>query len=369
MQHVTEPGSREMDEIVRLCRPEIYAMQPYSSARTEGCQDASVYLDANENPYPPYPGDASTEGLNRYPEPQPALLLDRFAALYDVPRASIFLSRGADEAIDLLTRAFCAAGADGVLVTPPTFVMYETSAAVQGAAVHAVPLVRGDRFELDVDAMLATHAAHPTTKLVFACSPNNPTGNLLRRADILRLATSLLGQALVVVDQLYVDYSGEPSLSTELADHPNLVVLRSLSKEYSLAGERLGVTLAHPEVVAILRRVMAPYSLTASAIRTVTAATTADGIAYGQANIRRLVAERARVAAALASSPAVVHVHPSDANFLLVQVPDPELLTKRMADHGIKIRNRTTAVQGTVRITIGTPAQNDAMLAVVRSSA
>lgn len=351
-----------MDEIARLCRPEIYRMQPYSSARTEGSQDASVFLDANENPYPPYPGDSSVAGLNRYPEPQPAVLIDRFAELFDVPRESVFLSRGADEAIDLLTRAFCAAGRDGVMVTPPTFVMYETSAAIQGAAVHEVPLLRGGTFHLDVDTMLEAQSADPGVKLVFVCSPNNPTGNLLRRADILRLASSLCGRALVVVDQLYVEYSGEPPLSTELADHPNLVVLRSLSKEYSLAGERLGITVAHPEVVGILRRVMAPYSLTASSIRTVTAATTPDGIAYARANIDRLVAERGRVAGALAKTPSVVRVHPSDANFLLVEVDNPGAMTATLAEAGIKVRNRDCAVPGTVRVTIGTKDQNDALL-------
>jgi histidinol-phosphate aminotransferase len=350
-----------VEEIVRLCRPEIYAMRPYSSARTEGTQDASIFLDANENPYPPYPGTPEQAGLNRYPPPQPDELLDRLAELYAVPKENLFLSRGADEALDLLVRAFCAAGQDSIMICPPTFVMYETAAEIQGAAVVRVPL-RQPEFQLDVDAMLAQAGK---TKLVFVCSPNNPTANLLRRADVLRLASALFGRALVVVDQLYADYSGEPSLTGEVASHPNLVVARSLSKEYSLAGERLGVTVAHPEVIGILRRIMAPYSLTVSCIRAVARALTPEGVAYGRANIGRLLAERDRVAAVLAASPITRRVYPSDANFLLVDVADPAGLTATMAAHGIKIRDRSGAVNGAVRITIGTAEENDAMLKVL----
>jgi histidinol-phosphate aminotransferase len=200
---------------------------------------------------------------------------------------------------------------------------------------------------------------------VFVCSPNNPTANLMRRADVLRLAAELFGRALVVVDQLYADYSGEPSLSDEVDGHPNLVVVRSMSKEYSLAGERLGVTIAHPEVIGILRRIMAPYSLTASSIRAVSRALTPEGVGYGRANIARLVAERDRVAAALTGSPVVEKIWPSDANFVLVRIADPRGLTRTMAEHGIKIRDRSAVVDGAVRISIGTVEENDAMLKVV----
>lgn len=353
-----------MDEIVRLCRPDIYALKPYSSARTEGAQDALVYLDANENPYPPYPGTPDLAGLNRYPDPQPRALLDRFAELYQVPREWLFISRGADEAIDLLVRAFCACGVDGILITPPTFVMYETAARIQGASVHRVPLRPEEGFALDVDAMLAVQAGYPSTKLVFVCSPNNPTANLMARADVLRLATQLRGRALVVVDQLYADYADEPALSKEIDAHPNLVVLRSMSKEYSLAGERCGITVAHPEVIGILGRIMAPYPLAVSSVRAVGLALTPEGIAYGKANIRRILDERERVHKALAASAAVSRVFPSDANFLLVQTTDPKRLTTLMESHGIKIRDRSAVVDHAVRISIGTVDENDRMLEV-----
>jgi len=285
-----------------------------------------------------------------------------------VPREQLFHSRGADEAIDLLVRAFCACGQDAVLITPPTFVMYETAAQIQGARVHRVPLTAGS-FALDVDAVLAAQRADPATKLVFLCSPNNPTSNLMDRAGVLRLATELRGRALVVVDELYLDYSGRPSLAAEIPTHPNLVALRSVSKEYSLAGERLGIAVAHPEVIGILRRIMAPYSLSVSAIRAVTTAVSPEGIAHGRANIRRILAERDRVAAALAASPAVRRVFPSDANFLLVQVDDAPALCARMETDGVKIRNRSALLDGAVRISIGTPEENDAMLGVLAAHA
>jgi histidinol-phosphate aminotransferase len=393
-----------MEEISSLARPDIYAMKPYSSARTEGSQHARIYLDANENPYPPYPATDRQAGYNRYPEPQPSGLLSRFADLYGVEPDHLFLSRGADEAIDLLVRAFCAAGRDGVLLTTPTFVMYETAARIQGARIHRVPLLGigregtrsaseggsasngrsasgespavsrdgaepascGDvtRVRLDVEGMLAVQAADPAIKLVFVCSPNNPLGMLMDTGDVLRLADALFGRALVLVDELYVDYSGRPSLAGVVAEHPNLVVLRSVSKEYSLAGERCGITVAHPEVIGILTRIMAPYSLAVSAIRAVEMAVSPEGIAHGRAIIAGLVAERERVRTALAVSPAVQRIFPSDANFLLVVTKDARLLVKVMETAGIKIRDRSGVVDNSVRISIGTPAENDEMLEV-----
>lgn len=350
-----------MEDIVSLVRPEIYAMRPYTSARVEGDQSARIYLDANENPYAPFPGGTEQEGLNRYPEPQPASLLGRFSEIYGLPVEQIFLSRGADESIDLLARAFCAAGRDGIMITPPTFVMYETAAEIQGARVCRVPLVPRS-FQLDVDAMLAACDADRRIKLVFVCSPNNPTTNLMERASVLRLAAELRGRAMVVVDELYVDYSGRPTLAREIADHPNLVVVRSLSKEYSLAGERCGITLGHPEVIGVLRRIMPPYPLTVTAIRAIGAAISPEGIAYGHRNIARIVAERERVREALLRSPAVIDVLVSDTNFLLLRTEDPRRLCVAMAEQGIKLRDRSSSIEGAVRVSIGTPSENDEFL-------
>jgi histidinol-phosphate aminotransferase len=356
-----------MEAITRLARPEILAMTPYSSARTAGDQQSmSAYLDANENPYPPFPGGEDLVGLNRYPEPQPGHLLDRFAEHFGAARERLLITRGADEAIDLLVRGFCVAGRDGIVICPPTFGMYAISAQIQNAVIHEVPLLGGAGFQLDVDGILAAQRADPAIKLVFVCTPNNPTGNLLRRDDVLRLCSQLHGQALIVADQTYVEYSGQAPLSAELHAHPNLVVLRTLSKEYSLAGERVGITIAHPAVISIIGRILAPYPLTQSAITAVTAAMSPAGVEYARANIRRLLAERARVEAALQTT-SITRVYPSDVNWLLVEVEQPRELVRRMERAGIKIRDRSTVpgIEGSVRISIGTREHNNAMLAVL----
>ncbi len=352
------------DVITRLARPQVLALTPYSSARKEGEQnEAWAHHDANEMLYPPYPDTSAQEGLNRYPEPQPSHLLDIFAQYFDVPREQLLLSRGADEAIDLLTRVFCREGVDAVLIQPPTFAMYEHSAHVQGAAIHEVPL-RPDSFQLDVPRILDACRKDSNIKLVFICSPNNPTGNLMRREDVLALSRHLAGQAMIVVDETYVAYSGQPSLSAEIEKHPNVVVLRTVSKENSLAGERCGVMIAHPEIISLTGRIHAPYPLTASAIRAVTEAMSVEGVDYAGRLREQILRDRDALEQALATSPAVQRIYPSDANFLLLQTANPKLLVRVMEENHIKIRDRSAVVPGCVRISVGRPEQNERLLAV-----
>jgi histidinol-phosphate aminotransferase len=360
-----------MDEIMRLVRPTIARMTPYSSARTEGRQIAMrVRLDANESPYPPYPGRAEQFELNRYPEGQPEALLDTFANFYGVHRDWLLFTRGADEAIDLLVRGFCSEGQDAILQTPPTFAMYRHSAQVQGVDVVDVPLTPND-FQLDASAVLAAHAAHPHTKILFFCSPNNPTANLLDRDDILSIANTLFGKAIIVIDELYLDYSGADSLADAILRQPNIVVLRSMSKEYSLAGERFGITIAQPCVISVMGRMLAPYPLAQTAIRAVTHVMTTEGLIHAKANIAAILEERSRVSEALAMCRAVTKVFPSDANFLLAQVDDARALVQAMEENGIKIRDRSAlpGIENSVRISIGTPEENSAMLSALEEYA
>lgn len=352
------------DVITKLARPQVLAMAPYSSARKEGEQnEAWAHHDANEILSPPYPGTPQQERFNQYPEPQPASLLAAFAEIYGVPENQLLIGRGADEAIDLLTRVFCREGVDGVLLHPPTFAMFEHSARTQGAIIHEVPLL-AEGFQLDVPAMLATCRANPTIKLVFVCSPNNPTSNHMRREDILELTEAVAGQALVVVDEVYLEYSGRTSLSVEIARHPNLVVLRSMSKEYALAGERCGVMVARPEVIDLAGRIHAPYPLPVSAIQAVSAAVSPAGLRYAKELRERILADRRTLERALSASPAVQHVYPSDTNFLLVRTTDPKLLVRMMAENQIKIRDRSSIAPGCVRLSIGRPEQNERLLVV-----
>jgi len=236
-----------MSDVLRLARPDILELQPYQHA---AWNPALERLHANEMPWRAS-GDSSEAGLNRYPEPQPQALVARLAEVYCVPASHVLVGRGSDEAIDLLVRAFCRAGVDKVVTCPPTFGYYKVAARIQGAAVVEVPLRQAD-FSLDSDEVLNAAAG---AKIVFLCSPNNPTGNLLDRDAVLGIVRALERSALVCVDEAYLEFSGASGLASLIATLPNLVVLRTLSKAYALAGARCGTLLAHPVLVELLKRI------------------------------------------------------------------------------------------------------------------
>jgi len=347
-----------VSRVLELARPEIRALQPYNHAAWEPHLER---LHANEMPWRAQ-GDNSVAGLNRYPEPQPAELIECLAALYGVEPAQVLAGRGSDEAIDLLVRAFCRAGQDSVVVCPPTFGMYAVAAGIQGAAVKRVPLRRDAGFALDREGVLA--ACTPDVKLVFVCSPNNPTGNLVERADVEALLGALSDRALVVVDEAYVEFADQPSFSEHLADHPNLVVLRTLSKAYALAGARVGALLAHPDIVGLLRRIIPPYALPSPSVESALALLGAPQRAFAAARIETILAERARVAAALRTTPGIKRIWPSDANFLLVECDDVAAVLEAARSANLILRDvrRQTGLEHCVRISIGTPEQNDRLL-------
>jgi len=352
-----------VEAVLKLVRPEILALTPYSSARSEAKDLAAgrkVWLDANENPETP---SVHQPLLNRYPEPQPAGLIGKLAELYGVGAAQVLVTRGSDEGIDLLLRAFCRAGHDAILVTPPTYGMYAVAAGIQDARLVAVPLLRERDFALDTEAVLT--AVTPAVKLVFLCSPNNPTGQLLDRPAVLRVVTALAGRAVVAVDEAYVEFAGTPSLAAEIAAHPNLVVLRTLSKAYGLAGARLGTTLADPAVIGVLKKIIAPYPVPAPVLQAALAALDPAGLAAARDSVRTLVAERDRLASALRTLPLVRRVWPSHANFLLAELADsPRALAAGRAA-GVVWRDRGRDVPGTIRFTIGTAEENNLTLEVL----
>ncbi|HLQ12418.1 MAG TPA: histidinol-phosphate transaminase [Steroidobacteraceae bacterium] len=347
-----------MSWVTALARPDIQALQPYQHASWEPGLER---LHANELPWRA-PLDTSEAGLNRYPEPYPRQLASRLAAHYGVGAESVLPCRGSDEAIDLLTRAYCRDGRDAVLVTPPTFGMYSLAARIQGATVIEVPLRRESGFRLEPAAVLA--ALTPAVKLVYLCSPNNPTGNLLERAALLELARALLGRALLVIDEAYLEFSGTLSLSAELGAHPGLVLLRTLSKAYALAGARCGVLLAHPDIVALLQRVIPPYAITQLTIEIVQRALQADQLLVVRERVAALVGERDRLAIALAALPGVARVWPSAANFLLVDFEDAGAALARARAVGLLLRDlrRAPGLGQSLRISVGTPRQNDRLL-------
>jgi len=349
------------DPVLSLIRPEILAITPYSSARKES-SGGRVWLDANENPQTP---SAGRPLLNRYPDPQPADLVARLAGYYTVPATSVLVTRGSDEGIDLLLRAFCRAGQDGILITPPTYGMYSVSAAIQNARVVTVPLLPEKNFALNPAAVLA--ACTPDVKLVFLCSPNNPTGALLARTDVLALVKTLLGRAVVVVDEAYLEFAGTPSLTQELTANPNLVVLRTLSKAFGLAGVRCGVTIASPALIGVLQKIIAPYPVPTPVLQAALTAISPEGLAAARTSVAGLVAERKRVSVALAKMPAVRRVWPSDSNFILFEVTDSARVMSATRAVGVVLRDRSRdhGLANSVRMTMGTPEENNAALEII----
>lgn len=344
-----------------LVRADLRDFAGYRSARSDRL-DGDVWLNANESPWPNAADGAAP--ARRYPDPQPQALRDRLAAVYGCRAEQLLAGRGSDEAIDLLVRAFCAPGSDAIVTTPPTFGMYAVSARLHGARVVELPLVdRGADFACDVDAVAAA-TLDQAAKLVFLCSPGNPTGGALPYAAVRELADRLDGRALVVVDEAYQEFAATPSALGLLESRANVVVLRTLSKAHALAGARLGVAIGDPRLVEVLRRCQAPYPLPAPCIDLVLRALGPAELAVTRANAVGLARERDRLAAALRGAPGVRAVYASDANFLLVRFADAQAAFERLLAAGIVVRDVRAQPQlgDALRITVGRPEQNARVL-------
>jgi len=348
-----------MSWLTELARPEIQTLKAYEHAVWE---PGLVRLHANELPWR-QSNDRSQAGLNRYPEPHPHELTAALARFYGVPPEWLLASRGSDEAIDLLVRSYCRAGEDAILISPPTFGMYGVAARVQGAEVLTAPLQRESGYDCDFAALRAQ--CTDQVKLVFLCSPNNPTGNRFDAQAIAELARELEGRALLVIDEAYVEFAEAPSLVSRLESLPGLVLLRTLSKAYALAGARCGALIAHPDIVALLRKVIQPYALTQLTIEAVFAALEPQAIADAHAHRATIKTERARMADALKSHKCVRRVWPSEANFLLVEFDDAGAALQRAHGVGVLVRDLRAALKPAqaLRISIGSPEQNQQLLA------
>jgi histidinol-phosphate aminotransferase len=351
-----------MSWVAQLARPDIVALTPYEHASWEPELDR---LHANELPWRSF-ADESLAGLNRYPEPQPRALVERLAALYDVAPESILVGRGSDEAIDLLTRGFCRAGQDSVIICPPTFGMYAVCARIQGAQVLTVPLLADQGFALDEQAVLDRCTSQ--VKLVFLCSPNNPTGNLLSDDSILRLAYALRGKAIVVVDEAYIEFAAAQSLARRIRELPHLAVLRTLSKAHALAGARCGTLIADPEVIALLRKIIPPYAIPQLSMEAVLKALEPAQLAVAAARLQTIRSERERLLPALAALPGVVRVWPSASNFILAEFADAALALTRSRGARLLIRDARgyPGLGRCLRMSIGTPEQNDRLLGALQ---
>ncbi|MDP9423130.1 MAG: histidinol-phosphate transaminase [Pseudomonadota bacterium] len=348
----------------RLARPEILALEPFDIAAQFNWAFGAdaIKLDANENPYPPLIEGPLAASVNRYPEPQPARLLAAMAALYGVEPENLVVTRGADDAIDILVRAFCRGQEDAVAICRPTFSAYAHFVRLQGARLIEVPL--DPDFDFNADAFIEGVKAEPSLKLAFICTPNNPTGNEVDPADVLRVADAL-PETIVVADEAYLDFAATPSLAAEAAKRPNLVVLKTLSKAFGLAGARIGCAIGEAGLIAIAARALPPYPLPSLSIEAAMAALAPSRRAVHEERIARIKSERDRLARLLAGSPIVKKVRNGGGNFLFLEVEEPDTLATKLRALGIRVRFRPNAAPGGLRLTIGTEAENAAALAAL----
>ena len=341
-----------MRPLEELVRPNIRALKPYSTARDEfSGGEITTWLDANENPY--------DNGVNRYPDPHQKLLKQKIAALKGVREEQVFIGNGSDEAIDLCYRIFCRPGVDNAVSIAPTYGMYRVAADINDVEMREVPL--GADFSLPADALLA--AADERTRLLWLCSPNNPTGNAFPAAGIERLLREFDG--MVVLDEAYIDFADGGGFLPRLGEFPNLIVLQTLSKAWGMAGLRLGLAFASEEIAGLFGRVKYPYN-----INTLTQRAVAESLRRDiSAQVAAIRAERSRLAAALAACPCIGQVYPSEGNFLLVKTAAPDPLYRELVAAGVIVRNRSriAGCEGCLRITVGRPEENDRMLETVKN--
>ena len=343
-----------MKKLQELVRPNIWSLSPYTSARDEyQGKDAKVFLDANENPY--------NDPVNRYPDPLQRDLKIRIADIKGVPTENIFLGNGSDEAIDLMYRIFCTPGVDNAVAIEPTYGMYGVCADINGVEYRRV--LMDENFQPSADKLF--EAIDANTKLVFFCSPNNPSANNIDRTVIDKVLDNFDG--IVIVDEAYIDFAGVPSYLRQLASRPNLIVLQTFSKAWGMAGIRLGMAFAQPEIIGIMNKVKYPYN-----VNLLTQQRAMEEVMqYGRVQgwVKSILKERARLMAEFAKLSCCIKVYPSDANFFLARVKDAAATYNYLVDQGIIVRNRSKiALCGnSLRVTIGTVAENNALLEALRA--
>lgn len=343
----------KIEDVLKLARPNILGLEAYSTARDDcGSNRPEIFLDANENPY--------NNGINRYPDPHQKALKAKVAEIKGISADSLFIGNGSDEAIDLVYRVFCVPGASNAVSIAPSYGMYEVAAAMNDIEFRKVQL-RPD-FSMDTEAMLA--ATDSKTRLMFICSPNNPTGNSFPAEQIEELLERFGG--VVVLDEAYIDFSVRPSLTSLVKRYPNLIVLQTLSKAWGMAGLRIGLAIADPAVIALMSKVKYPYNINVLAQKM--ALMKLDEAAKDKA-VAEIVGQRFRLEKELRKCPEVKGIYSSDANFLLVRFDNPDEVYGRLLAGGVIVRNRSKVpgCEGCLRITVGTPAENDRLLRLLAS--
>ena len=338
--------------INKLLRKNIQTLKPYSSARDEYTGEAMIFLDANENPF--------NEPYNRYPDPLQKKLKEKVSELKNISPENIFLGNGSDEPIDLLIRAFCEPGVDNILTIDPTYGMYQVAADISGVVLRKVLL--NENYDLEYTKIL--NATDDKTKLIFLCSPNNPTGNSLNKEAILKIVKSFNG--IVIIDEAYIDFAPNKSLLPELKNYPNIVILQTFSKAWGMAGIRLGMAFASTEIIAILNKIKYPYNI--NILTQQKALELLEQKKEVENWIKLLIAEREKMAKLFHEFPFVVKVYPSDANFLLIKMNDAKGIYDYLVEKGIIVRDRSKVhlCENSLRITVGTQQENETLLKVLK---
>jgi histidinol-phosphate aminotransferase len=345
-----------MTNIHNLVRKNIQNMKPYSSARDEYTGNIGIFLDANENSI----GSTAEKLLNRYPDPRHRKLREKLAELKGVQAENLFLGNGSDEAIDLVIRAFCEPKQDKITITPPTYGMYEVCAAVNDVEVIKVPLTTD--FEIDIPGMM--RAINPDIKIIFLCSPNNPTANCFAETDIEKILEKF--QGLLILDEAYTDFASDKSWLPRLNLHENLVILQTFSKAWGLANIRLGMAFASPEIIKILDKIKYPYNV--NGVTQEIALQVLDRIDQKNKMVTEIIQQRELLKKELAKLPMVEKVYPSDANFMLVKVSSARSIYQYLLDYHIIVRDRSSALHcdNCLRITVGTPVENDKLIETLK---
>lgn len=338
--------------IDKLVRDTVRSMKPYSSARDEFKGEAEIFLDANENPYP--------TKYNRYPDPLQFEVKKKLGKLKGASPENIFLGNGSDEAIDLLIRAFCEPNRDSILITEPTYGMYAVCAEVNAVNIQKVTLTAN--FDLDVESIF--NKIDSSTRVIFLCSPNNPTGNLLSRGKVVDILTRFNG--LVVIDEAYIDFSGSKSFIKSLKQYPNLVILQTFSKAWGLAGLRLGMCFASKEIIAVLNKIKYPYNV--NIVTQEIALATLNKSDRKDKAVKEIIRERKLLAKELSKLEITQHVYPSDSNFLLARVTHAPEVYRYLMNQKIIVRDRSKVVlcNDCIRITIGTPSENKKLIKALK---
>ena len=335
-----------------LVRENIKNLKPYSSARDEFSGTFGVFLDANENPFGTY---------NRYPDPHQKLLKEQLSVIKNIPVNQIFLGNGSDEVIDLIIRIFAEPNRDEVLIFDPTYGMYEVAANINSVTLNRLNI--NSDFHININENLKNTLSNERLKIIFICSPNNPTGNLIQEESVRYILEHFKG--IVVIDEAYIDFSKQPSWIAQLSQYPNLVVMQTFSKYWGLAGLRVGMCFASTEIVQYLDNVKPPYNISSvNQDRALEALKNMDSFAE---NLNIIHSEKRRLIDELSSINWVENIFPSDANFVLMKVSDANFVYDELIKHNIIIRNRNSAIKNTIRITVGSPDENDKLIKALKN--